>query len=115
MIRRDFLKILLATTSAATMDWEKFLWLPGEKKIFIPPVEIFGEANYNIAIPSIWTVGRSWYERNPDLWNVDENSLTYRIIDRAEAIKRGILKRGQGLEDIDTYMKRQLELSKGVK
>lgn len=36
MNRRDFLKYLLATPIAAELDVEKLLWVPGEKKIFIP-------------------------------------------------------------------------------
>lgn len=35
--RRDFLRALLSSTVvAATVDVEKLLWIPGEKKIFIP-------------------------------------------------------------------------------
>lgn len=36
MKRRDFLKLLLATAAAEYVDYEKLLWIPGEKKIFIP-------------------------------------------------------------------------------
>lgn len=36
MNRRDLLKYLMATPLAATMDYEKLLWIPGEKKIFLP-------------------------------------------------------------------------------
>jgi hypothetical protein len=94
------------------MDWEKFLWLPGEKKIFIPSAEQLALFDYNIAIPSIWTVGNNWYQANPNLWNIDENHLTFKIVSRSEAMKRGILREGQGLEDIDNYMKYQIELEK---
>ncbi len=41
MKRRDFLRILLAAPIAATVDVEKLLWIPGEKTIFLPSVEIF--------------------------------------------------------------------------
>jgi len=37
MNRRDFIKFLLATPIAATLDVEKLLWIP-EKTIFIPSV-----------------------------------------------------------------------------
>lgn len=36
MHRRDLLKYLLGTPLAAVVDYEKLLWIPGEKKIFIP-------------------------------------------------------------------------------
>lgn len=36
MHRRDFLKLALLTASAEFIDYEKLLWIPGEKKIFIP-------------------------------------------------------------------------------
>lgn len=36
MKRRSFLKFLLATSLAAVIDYEKLLWIPGEKTIFIP-------------------------------------------------------------------------------
>lgn len=47
MNRRDLLKYLLATPLAATLDYEKLLWIPDEKKIFVFPSNIdwgFGEA-----------------------------------------------------------------------
>lgn len=37
MHRRDFLKFLLSTPIALTLDVDKLLWVPGEKTIFIPP------------------------------------------------------------------------------
>jgi len=36
MNRRDFLASLLATGVAATFDIDKLLWIPNERKIFIP-------------------------------------------------------------------------------
>lgn len=36
MHRRDFLKYLLGTAVASFVDYEKLLWVPGEKIIFIP-------------------------------------------------------------------------------
>lgn len=38
MKRRDFLRFLLASPIALQLDVEKLLWVPGEKKIFFPPV-----------------------------------------------------------------------------
>src|SRR5262245_49410794 len=38
MNRRDFLKYLLSTPLAATVDYEKLLWVP-EKKIFTPTLK----------------------------------------------------------------------------
>ena len=38
MTRRDMLKVLLGTAAASYVDYEKLLWIPGEKTIFIPPV-----------------------------------------------------------------------------
>src|SRR5262245_25500931 len=40
MNRRDFLKILSASSAALVLDPEKLLWVPGEKKIFLPPDEV---------------------------------------------------------------------------
>lgn len=44
MHRRDFLRLLLATPIAMQLDVEKLLWVPGEKKIFIPevPISLYG-------------------------------------------------------------------------
>ncbi len=36
MNRRDFLKFMLSTPLAATIDYEQLLWIPGEKTIFTP-------------------------------------------------------------------------------
>lgn len=36
MNRRDFLKFLLVTPAAEFVDYEKLLWIPGEKTIFLP-------------------------------------------------------------------------------
>ena len=36
MDRRDLLKYLLQTPLTLTIDYEKLLWIPGEKTIFIP-------------------------------------------------------------------------------
>lgn len=46
MIRRDFLKYLLATPIATQLDVEKLLWIP-EKTIFIPSIYQF-ESIYGI-------------------------------------------------------------------
>lgn len=35
MNRRDLIKYLLTTPIALTLDVEKMLWVPGEKKIFL--------------------------------------------------------------------------------
>lgn len=45
MKRRDFLKFLLASAAAEYVDYEKLLWVPGEKKIFLPselPLHLYG-------------------------------------------------------------------------
>lgn len=42
MNRRAFLKTLAAAVAGATLDPEKLLWIPGQKKIFLPPVTEFG-------------------------------------------------------------------------
>jgi hypothetical protein len=39
--RRDFLKLLLASASAEFIDYEKLLWVPGEKKIFLPDLDYY--------------------------------------------------------------------------
>lgn len=39
MKRRDFLKYLLSTPAATIIDYEKLLWVPGEKKIFLPSLD----------------------------------------------------------------------------
>jgi hypothetical protein len=39
MNRRDFLKLLTASSAAYTIDWERLLWVP-EKTIFIPSHKI---------------------------------------------------------------------------
>lgn len=36
MNRRDLLRYLLSTPLATVIDYEKLLWIPGEKTIFIP-------------------------------------------------------------------------------
>lgn len=36
MNRRDFLRFMLGTAVAATVDVEKLLWVPGERTIFLP-------------------------------------------------------------------------------
>lgn len=36
MHRRDFLRLLLSSPAAQYVDYEKLLWIPGEKKIFLP-------------------------------------------------------------------------------
>lgn len=40
MNRRDFLNLMAGVTATAVLDPEKLLWVPGEKKIFIPKTEI---------------------------------------------------------------------------
>ena len=45
MNRRDLLKYLLMTPAATFVDYEKLLWVPGEKKIFVPevlPIDLYG-------------------------------------------------------------------------
>ena len=39
MRRRDFLQILLGSAAASYIDYEKLLWIPGEKTIFIPAAQ----------------------------------------------------------------------------
>lgn len=39
--RRDFLKILLSTPIAATLDVEKLLWVPDKTIIVLPPNAVF--------------------------------------------------------------------------
>jgi hypothetical protein len=48
MNRRDLLKYLLMTPAATFVDYEKLLWMPGEKKIFIP-------AGSTIQLTTRWT------------------------------------------------------------
>jgi hypothetical protein len=40
--RRAFLKTLAAAVAGATLDPEKLLWIPGQKKIFLPAATQFG-------------------------------------------------------------------------
>jgi len=40
MNRRGFLGSLAAAISAATLDPEKLLWVPGKKTIFVPPLNV---------------------------------------------------------------------------
>lgn len=105
MQRRDFLKILASSATAAyTMDWEKLLWVPGEKKIFIPPETIF--LDYKICVPYVNSVIYTGWDY------VEERKITWGELTREEAIKRRILIKGQGLEDIDIYMKHIQDLEK---
>ncbi len=39
--RRSFLRVLLAGAAGAVLDPEKLLWVPGQKTIFLPSVEVF--------------------------------------------------------------------------
>lgn len=60
MKRRDFLKFLLSTPIAATIDVEKLLWVP-EKTIFIPSdaqIAFFNRNKY----PALW--GIPYHESN---------------------------------------------------
>ena len=36
MNRRDLLKVLLGSAAATFVDYEKLLWVPGEKRIYLP-------------------------------------------------------------------------------
>lgn len=47
--RRDFLKLLLSTPIAATLDVEKLLWIP-EKTIFILPARLYLSVSQIMAI-----------------------------------------------------------------
>jgi|SRR5882672_634451 len=101
---RDFLSFLLSTPLAAVIDYEKLFWVK-EKTIFltaIAPVEF----NYDIVIPSHWSsgIGRQIID------TINDTEVKYRLINRAEAIKRGILIKGQGLEDIDMYIRNMQKL-----
>ena len=40
MTRRDFFKLITSGIVAYELDIDKLLWVPGEKKIFIPPARL---------------------------------------------------------------------------
>lgn len=64
MERRSFLKFLLATPLAAFVDYEKLLWIPGEKTIFIPsPVQQQVEI-YNMILESPSLYGIPYHLNN---------------------------------------------------
>lgn len=50
MHRRDFLKLLLASPLAAQIDYEQLLWIPGEKKIFIPSIHTIDWNEINLIL-----------------------------------------------------------------
>lgn len=83
---------MLSTPLAAAIDYEQLFWVK-EKTIFLPAV-VPVTFDYNIVIPLEW-------------WNVNnmEKESNWITITREQAIQRGILTKGQGLEDIDTYIK----------
>jgi len=63
MNRRDFIKLMASASVAATFDWEKMLWVPGAKQIFIPTpkqIEVFGSGarviNANSVIRSLFVI-----------------------------------------------------------
>jgi len=94
MHRRSFLKFLLSTPLAAVVDYEKLLWVPGEKTIFIPSpkqVEI-----YNGLILEEFTPISSRTMRIPlsfrpgGIFSQEElGILSYRKIGLDEAVKDG--------------------------
>ena len=50
MDRRKFIQMIAAGSIAATFDVEKLLWLPGEKKIFIPSPQIVNPSDISYII-----------------------------------------------------------------
>jgi len=105
MRRRDFLAFLLSTPLAATIDYDKLFWVK-EKTIFLPSIVPIA-FDYNIAIPLLYGVVAS-----DDYYGIDKSDAKYKLINRAEAIKWGILIKGPGLEDIDRYI-RDMQALKG--
>jgi len=100
MHRRSFLKFLLSTPLAAVVDYEKLLWVPGEKTIFIPEVQPV----------SMYKVIYEWSEMmiaNPRacyrISDISSEELKYTEMSRDEAIAVGLI-RPHEIESLDKFM-----------
>lgn len=85
MDRRDFLKYMLSTPVAMTLDVEKLLWIPGEKTIFLPPApsitmdEVFliHDTTYGSEISKMFYANNKFYEilKNKQIEVMQGNTL----------------------------------------
>lgn len=69
MNRRDFLKFLLATPAATFVDYEKLLWIPGEKTIFLPPAVTHMQLLEMFYGSSFRYINHLFSENDNILWN----------------------------------------------
>src|SRR5258708_2049208 len=108
MHRRSFLHFLLATPLAAVIDYEKLLWIPGEKTIFIPSPKQVEFMNLIIETP-ISLFGIPYHENDGSIgrWMRFERDIeySYKKISLADAIKDGHV-HGDEVPSITDFMKR---------
>ena len=60
MNRRHLLGTLLGAAAGLVLDPERMLWVPGAKKIFIPPPRKFYMSTFNFTINTDSTLSSSW-------------------------------------------------------
>lgn len=96
MHRRQFIKLITSSALAAyALDPEKLLWVPGEKKIFIPPARklIYASELLESELAHFGIAVRDLAEFNSFFYNVveglpyRERGQTYRHIEIYEEIK----------------------------
>lgn len=69
MDRRSFLSAIGLTAATAVLDPERLLWVPGAKKIFIPPAP-----KYFVSVDYCKDSAHAmyWIQSNGILWVIDE-------------------------------------------
>lgn len=96
MDRRQFIKLIASSAVAAyALDPDKLLWVPGEKKIFIPPAKrlIYASELLESELNSFGVAVRDLSEFHSFFYNVIEGQpykdrgQTYRHVEIYEEIK----------------------------
>lgn len=86
MNRRAFISLLMSSAIAHTLDIDKLLWVPGQKTIFIPPVQGFKGMSYSAIVAEelsrITPHIRQLFERDDLFYQIIKHDAAPRVSSR---------------------------------
>lgn len=78
--RREFLRMLALSLPATSFDWDKLLWVPGEKKIFIPSPALSLQEIVEIELMHLLPYVQNAFEKDISLWKALEKAEGREIV-----------------------------------